>query len=61
VNAEALHRDGWYLAISNHQSWPDILILQTILRRTPAIKFFTKRQLLFIPFFGQAMWCLGFP
>jgi len=61
VNAESLHRDGWYLAISNHQSWPDILILQTILRRTPAIKFFTKRQLLFIPFFGQAMWCLGFP
>jgi 1-acyl-sn-glycerol-3-phosphate acyltransferase len=60
-NADRLSRHRWYLAISNHQSWPDILILQTIFKRTPAIKFFTKRQLLFIPFFGQAMWCLGFP
>ncbi len=58
---EKLRRNGWYLAVSNHQSWPDILILQTVLKDTPAIKFFTKRQLLFIPFFGQAMWCLGFP
>jgi 1-acyl-sn-glycerol-3-phosphate acyltransferase len=50
-NADRLSRHRWYLAI----------ILQTIFKRTPAIKFFTKRQLLFIPFFGQAMWCLGFP
>jgi len=56
-----LSRDRWYVAVCNHQSWPDILILQTILNRVPPVKFFTKRQLLWIPFFGLAMWLLGFP
>ena len=60
-NGDHLSRNGWYVAISNHQSWPDILILQTILKRVPAIKFFTKRQLLWVPFLGAAMWLLGFP
>jgi len=58
---DRLRRDGWYAAISNHQSWPDILILQTILRRVPTIRFFTKRQLIWVPFIGIAMWLLGFP
>jgi 1-acyl-sn-glycerol-3-phosphate acyltransferase len=49
------------VTVSNHQSWPDILILQTILRRVPPVKFFTKQQLIWIPFLGLAMWLLGFP
>jgi len=61
VGDAGLDRNKWYVAVSNHQSWPDILILQTILKRVPAIKFFTKRQLLWIPFFGLAMYLLGFP
>jgi 1-acyl-sn-glycerol-3-phosphate acyltransferase len=60
-NDTHLDRSRWYVAVCNHQSWPDILILQTILDRVPPIKFFTKRQLLWIPFFGLAMWLLGFP
>jgi len=57
-----LSRDRWYLVISNHQSWADILILQTTLRHLiPPIKFFTKQQLIWIPLFGFAMWLLGFP
>lgn len=60
-NDTHLDRNRWYVAVCNHQSWPDILILQTILNRVPPIKFFTKRQLLWIPFFGLAMWLLGFP
>jgi 1-acyl-sn-glycerol-3-phosphate acyltransferase len=57
-----LSRDRWYMVISNHQSWTDILILQTELHsRIPALKFFTKRQLLWVPFLGQAMWLLDFP
>lgn len=58
---ERLRRDRWYVAISNHQSWPDILILQTVMRRIPPLKFFTKRQLIWVPFIGIAMWLLGFP
>ena len=57
-----LQRDRWYLVVSNHQSWSDILILQTQLRfLIPPIKFFTKRELIWIPALGPAMWLLGFP
>ena len=57
-----LSRKRWYMVISNHQSWTDILILQTMLfGRIPPLKFFTKRQLLWIPFLGLAMWLLDFP
>ncbi len=59
---QTLSRDSWYLLVSNHQSWADILILQTTLRDTvPMIKFFTKRQLVFLPLAGLAMKLLGFP
>ena len=57
-----INRQQWYMVISNHQSWTDILILQTTLYdRIPPIKFFTKRQLIWVPFVGVAMWLLGFP
>jgi 1-acyl-sn-glycerol-3-phosphate acyltransferase len=59
---EPLDRNRWYVVISNHQSWSDILILQnTLWRRIPLLKFFTKQQLIWIPFVGLAMWLLGFP
>lgn len=52
----------WYLVISNHQSWTDILILQSVLwNRLPPIKFFTKEQLIWVPFIGIGMYVLGFP
>ena len=58
----ALRRDGWYLVVSNHQSWVDIIVLQnTFLGRIPPIKFFTKRELIWAPLVGVAMWFLGFP
>ena len=61
-DAEDLSRKGWYMVLSNHQTWTDILLLQTALvGRIPPIKFFTKRQLLWVPFLGAAMWLLGFP
>ncbi len=62
VGDEQLSKDRWYMVVSNHQSWTDILVLQTRLYdRLPPLKFFTKRQLLWIPIFGQAMWLLDFP
>ena len=55
-------RDSWYVITSNHQSWADILILQVIFRDvSPIIKFFTKRELIWAPFVGIAMYLLGFP
>lgn len=59
---EGLSRRGWYLVISNHQSWSDIIVLQCIfLRRIPVLKFFLKRQLIWVPFVGIGCWAMEFP
>ena len=53
---------GWYLVVSNHQSWVDIFVLQRVLnRRIPLLKFFLKRELIRVPVFGLAWWALDFP
>jgi 1-acyl-sn-glycerol-3-phosphate acyltransferase len=57
-----LSLDKKYLVISNHQSWGDILILQNTLNGiVPPLKFFTKKELIYLPLLGIAMWLLGFP
>jgi 1-acyl-sn-glycerol-3-phosphate acyltransferase len=54
--------EHWYLVVSNHQTWADILILQTyLLDDVPPLKFFTKSQLIWLPLLGPAMYALGFP
>ena len=54
--------DKWYLVISNHQSWTDIILLQSYLYgQIPPLKFFTKQQLIWVPGIGLAMYVLGFP
>ncbi|MEO8010485.1 MAG: acyltransferase [Dokdonella sp.] len=59
---DGLSRDGWYLIISNHQSWVDIPVLQAVFnRRIPFLKFFLKRQLIWVPVLGLAWWALDFP
>lgn len=59
---EALSRKDWYLLLANHQSWADILVLQYLFnRRIPFIKFFLKKELLYVPFMGLAWWALDFP
>lgn len=59
---DTLSRNGWYLVISNHQSWVDILILQKVFnRRIPFLKFFLKQQLIWVPLLGLAWWALDFP
>ena len=53
---------GWYLVISNHQSWVDIFVLQHLLnRRIPLLKFFIKRELIKVPMMGLAWWALDYP
>ena len=60
--AEVLKRADWYLVLSNHQSWVDILVLQKVFnRKIPFLKFFIKRELFWFPVLGQAWWALDFP
>jgi len=57
-----LQRRGWYLVVSNHQSWVDILVLQKVFnRRIPFLKFFIKQQLIWVPFLGLAWWAMDMP
>ena len=59
---EGLEPGGWYLVSSNHQSWVDILVLQKVFnRRIPLLKFFLKRELIWVPVIGLAWWALDFP
>lgn len=59
---ESLRYAGWYLVISNHQSWVDIVILQKVFnRRIPFLKFFLKKELIWVPVLGLAWWALDFP
>ena len=57
-----LNRNGWYLVIANHQTWTDIIVLQTVFnRRIPFLKFFIKQELIWFPLLGMAWWALDMP
>jgi len=59
---QGLNPRQWYLVVCNHQSWVDILVLQHVLnRRIPLLKFFLKKQLIWVPIMGLAWWALEFP
>ena len=59
---ENLRRDQWYLVVSNHQSWVDIVVLQMVFnRRIPFLKFFIKQVLIWVPFLGLAWWAMDMP
>lgn len=57
-----LSLNGRYLLMCNHQSWVDTTVMQYVgLTRMPLTRFFTKWELIFIPFLGLAFKILGFP
>ena len=59
---EIQDKTNWHIMICNHQSWADIIVLQiALLDIAPPIKFFTKRELRWIPLVGVALWILKFP
>ncbi|TRN10409.1 acyltransferase [Vibrio fluvialis] len=59
---EGLSKQGWYLMISNHLSWTDIVVLCCVFKdRIPMPKFFLKQQLLYVPFVGMGCWALDMP
>ena len=59
---EGLDRSRWYLVLSNHRSWVDIFAVQAVLNhRIPFLKFFIKKQLIWVPVMGLAWWALDMP
>lgn len=59
---EDLAMNDWYLVISNHCSGADIPILQSVLKhKIPFLKFFLKKELMYVPLLGLAWWALDFP
>lgn len=59
---EQLDYRGQYLVIANHQSWADITVLQHVFnRRIPFLKFFLKKELMWVPVMGIAWWALDLP
>lgn len=58
-----LYPNKWYLLISNHQTWLDILVLgRAFGHKISVIKFFMKRELLWsLPILGLSCWSLGYP
>lgn len=59
---DRLDKKDWYLVISNHQSWLDILVLQKIFHgKIPFLKFFIKKELFWVPVLGLAWWALDMP
>lgn len=59
---EKLQQEEWYLVLANHQSWVDIVVLQRSLHgNIPFLKFFLKKELIYVPLLGLAWWALDFP
>jgi len=57
-----LKKNDWYLVLSNHQSWADIIILQFVLNnRIPYFRFFLKKELVWIPLFNLVWYALDYP
>ncbi|MBU2864421.1 acyltransferase [Reinekea forsetii] len=63
INNEAqLSMAQWNLVIGNHQSWLDIFVLFfATYRKLPVLKFFIKKQLLYVPIAGAAWWAMDYP
>lgn len=59
---EGMDMHNSYLVTSNHQSWVDIFALQhQFNRRIPMLKFFLKKELIWVPLIGLCWWALEFP
>lgn len=57
-----LDPNGWYLLISNHVSGFDIAAQTYVLRNhIPMLKFFLKKELLYVPILGLGCWALDMP
>jgi 1-acyl-sn-glycerol-3-phosphate acyltransferase len=59
---EGLDPNVSYLVNANHQSWTDIVVLQRVFsRKIPFLRFFLKKELIWVPVLGLTWWALHFP
>ncbi len=57
-----LKDQSWYLIISNHQTWNDILVMMKVFHnRVPFLRYFLKKELIWVPLLGPVWWLLDFP
>ena len=57
-----LSKEHWYLMMSNHISWIDILAISYFTAgKVPMPRFFIKQELLYVPFLGLGAWSLDMP
>lgn len=63
IGTDPLDVNGWYMLISNHRSWLDIILLGDVFnRKIPTQKFFMKKSLLWkLPVAGLVCYILGYP
>lgn len=75
LEADLMHKIDWdiegiagldpdksYLISANHQSWVDIVVLQHVFnKRIPFLRFFLKRELIYVPFMGLVWWAMDYP
>lgn len=54
---------GNYIMIANHQTWLDIIAMQYLgdKHKLPYMRFFIKKELIYVPLMGLAWWALDFP
>lgn len=59
---DELELNEWYLVVANHQTWVDIIVLHDILHgRIPFLKYFLKKELIWVPVLGIVWWALDYP
>jgi 1-acyl-sn-glycerol-3-phosphate acyltransferase len=57
-----LGREETAIVLSNHRSWADIFVVQSVIARDgPVVKFLAKRELLWIPVLGLIFRAFDFP
>ncbi|WP_115720468.1 acyltransferase [Gallaecimonas mangrovi] len=57
-----LNKQSWYMMMSNHLSWLDIIVLFGIAGGSlPLPRFFLKYELLYVPFLGLSCWAMDMP
>lgn len=50
------------IVVANHRSWVDVLLIQSLMRRSGSIvNFLAKKELAWIPILGLILWAYEFP
>ncbi|MYA07339.1 MAG: hypothetical protein F4060_09140 [Holophagales bacterium] len=62
VHALSLDPTRPHIVLSNHRSWADVLMVQSLIAtRGPIVTFLCKRELLYVPIFGLIILAFDFP